>query len=178
MRRDGRSGGRVVCRRFRVIGPLSGNGEGSREISSSGGATQPSGNAKSGTIPTAKSPAHERSSAARPTPLGLGGENGCHLRNAPSTRGKERSSSRVDRTAGSTVANGSVAKRKYSPAPNSGGSREYQFPTNRLRYSKDHQKAALTGKRGRNRRVGETRRDRPMRSRARALTRRMKATQR
>src|SRR6266542_1214108 len=90
-----------------------------REIRSVGGATQTSGKATSGTIPTAKSPAQERNSAARPTDPGLAGERGRHSRNARSNRGEESSSSRVDRTAGRTVANGRVAKRKYSTAPNS-----------------------------------------------------------
>ena len=83
-----------------------------------GGANQTSGNATSGTIPTAKSPAQERSSAARPIAPGLDGERGRHSRNAPSKRGKESSSSRADRTAGRTVENGRVAKRKYSTGPN------------------------------------------------------------
>src|SRR5512134_3807341 len=84
-----------------------------------GGATQTSGKTASGTIPTARSPAQERRSAAAATARGRAGESGRHSRNAPSTRGKVSRSSRVDSTAGSTVAKGRVAKRKYSIAPNS-----------------------------------------------------------
>src|SRR3990170_907483 len=42
-----------------------------REIRSVGGATQTSGKATSGAIPTAKSPAQEKSRAARPIATGL-----------------------------------------------------------------------------------------------------------
>jgi hypothetical protein len=84
-----------------------------------GGATQTRRVDDVGDEPHGEEAGAGKRQAAAAAARGRPGEKERQSRNAASNRGLERTSSRAESTAGSTVENGRVAKRKYSAAPNS-----------------------------------------------------------